>query len=101
MKDNLLANGATLIGFFDIYKTVMKDFKRLGISSNLDRFKDAQISDQEITLDALQKLRQMKPEKIRLPSLVYIPTQITEQQLKGTAQIRQLGRLPTVTYLHN
>jgi len=40
MKDNLLAEGAKLTGYFDVYKTVMRDFKRLGISNTNDRFRD-------------------------------------------------------------
>jgi hypothetical protein len=41
MKNNLVAAGVKLISYFDIYKTVMKDFKRLGISSTSERFRDA------------------------------------------------------------
>ena len=85
-KEKLEAEKVKLIGHFEIQEEVNFDFKRLGITHTThDRFKQIRLVG----------------NTIELPSPVYMPSSISDKQVLAEAEIRQKGRFPTVTYVHN
>ena len=75
---------APMISHKTIYTTVKKDWMRLGIVQNTDRFRE---------YNRFSKV-------IQLANPCYMPEYLTDKAAGELSTLRINGRFPTVTYVH-